>query len=214
MTTTTATMIRTRTCGPSVMLGGVAHLSRGRAHASLRGPRFVGGDRTRLGPVVRAAPAGPGEGAQPSGAFTPELKAAADRLIAENKVVLFMKGTKYFPQCGFSNTCVQILNALSVPFEDVNILEVGWRSLRVRRPPARPSDQSIDRSTAPSIDVLTRRSFAAQDERLRTGMKEYSQWPTFPQVYVDGEFFGGCDILLEAYESGELQETMERVLAS
>ena len=61
---------------------------------------------------------------------------------------------------------------------------------------------------------MTRRSFAAQDERLRTGMKEYSQWPTFPQVYVDGEFFGGCDILLEAYESGELQETMERVLAS
>jgi monothiol glutaredoxin len=68
-----------------------------------------------------------------------------------------MKGNKMFPQCGFSNTCVQILNKMNVPFETVNILE---------------------------------------DDSLRQGMKEYSAWPTFPQLYIDGEFFGGCDITL------------------
>ena len=57
------------------------------------------------------------------GAFTPELKTAVDRLVGENKIVLFMKGTKMFPQCGFSNTCVQIFNQLGAPFEDVNVLE-------------------------------------------------------------------------------------------
>lgn len=145
-------------------------------------------------------------------------RAAVDRLVGENKIVLFMKvrrrlphhfplpknknkkkngraqtdelslslahrsllcsrpqGTKMFPQCGFSNTCVQIFNQLGAPFEDVNVLE---------------------------------------DERIRTGMKEYSQWPTFPQVYIEGEFYGGCDILLESYQSGELEEYVERVLAS
>lgn len=66
-----------------------------------------------------------------------------------------MKGTKDFPQCGFSNTVVQILNSLNVPFETINILE---------------------------------------NELLRMGLKEYSSWPTFPQLYIDGEFFGGCDI--------------------
>lgn len=66
-----------------------------------------------------------------------------------------MKGTKDFPQCGFSNTVVSILKAVNVPFETVNILE---------------------------------------NEMLRQGLKEYSQWPTFPQLYIDGEFFGGCDI--------------------
>ena len=75
-----------------------------------------------------------------------------------------MKGTKMFPQCGFSNTCVMILNSLEVPYEAVNILE---------------------------------------DERLRQGLKEYSAWPTFPQVYIDGEFFGGCDITLGEGRGGE-----------
>lgn len=88
-------------------------------------------------------------------ALTPELKESLDKYLNDNKVVLFMKGNKMFPQCGFSNTCVQILNNLSVPYETVNILE---------------------------------------DESLRQGMKEYSAWPTFPQLYIDGEFFGGCDI--------------------
>uniref|UniRef100_A0A2P2J5B6 Uncharacterized protein MANES_04G095400 n=1 Tax=Rhizophora mucronata TaxID=61149 RepID=A0A2P2J5B6_RHIMU len=66
-----------------------------------------------------------------------------------------MKGNKEFPQCGFSNTVVQILNSLGVPFETINILE---------------------------------------NEILRQGLKEYSNWPTFPQLYIEGEFFGGCDI--------------------
>ncbi|KAG0621393.1 hypothetical protein M758_3G016600 [Ceratodon purpureus] len=109
------------------------------------------------------------------GALTPELKEALDKYLNENKVVLFMKGNKMFPQCGFSNTCVQILNSLEVPYETVNILE---------------------------------------DDSLRQGMKEYSAWPTFPQLYIDGEFFGGCDITLESYSSGELKEVLERAMLS
>lgn len=88
-------------------------------------------------------------------ALTPELRTTLDKVVASQKVVLFMKGTKEFPQCGFSSTVVQILNSLSVPFETINILE---------------------------------------NEILRQGLKEYSNWPTFPQLYIDGEFFGGCDI--------------------
>lgn len=71
-----------------------------------------------------------------------------------------MKGTKEFPQCGFSNTVVQILKSLNVPFETINILE---------------------------------------NQILREGLKEYSNWPTFPQLYIDGEFFGGCDITVGEY---------------
>lgn len=107
-----------------------------------------------------------------------ELRKALDDFISQHKIVLFMKGTQQFPQCGFSNTCVQIFHALEVPsgeFTCVNILE---------------------------------------DESLRSGLKEYSMWPTFPQVYIDGEFFGGCDVMIESYQNGELQETVERVLAS
>lgn len=88
-------------------------------------------------------------------ALTPELKTTLDKVVTSHKVVLFMKGTKDFPQCGFSNTVVQILNSLNVPFETFNILE---------------------------------------NEMLRQGLKEYSSWPTFPQLYIEGEFFGGCDI--------------------
>mmetsp|Transcript_28285 Transcript_28285/g.34357 ORF Transcript_28285/g.34357 Transcript_28285/m.34357 type:complete len:188 (-) Transcript_28285:602-1165(-) len=109
----------------------------------------------------------------PHAAISEEFKEAVDNLINDHKIVLFMKGTKQFPQCGFSNTCVQILNVLEVPYETVNILE---------------------------------------DEQLRSGMKEYSMWPTFPQVYMGGEFFGGCDIMIESYQSGELVETVERIM--
>lgn len=116
--------------------------------------------------------AGPSAG---GGALTPQLKEALDKYLSENKVVLFMKGNKMFPQCGFSNTCVQILNSLQVPFETVNILE---------------------------------------DESLRQGLKEYSEWPTFPQLYIDGEFFGGCDITLQSYTSGELKELLEKAMLS
>ncbi|CAL8464006.1 g3541 [Coccomyxa elongata] len=107
--------------------------------------------------------------------LSPELREALEKFINSHKVVLFMKGTKQFPQCGFSNTCVQILNTLNVPYETVNILE---------------------------------------DERLRSGMKEFSQWPTFPQVYINGEFYGGCDIMIEAYTNGELVETLEAAINS
>ncbi|CAN6464577.1 unnamed protein product [Victoria cruziana] len=88
-------------------------------------------------------------------ALSPELKSTLDKVVSSHKVVLFMKGTKDFPQCGFSHTVVQILKSLNVPFETLNILE---------------------------------------NESLRQGLKEYSNWPTFPQLYIDGEFFGGCDI--------------------
>eukprot|EP00475_Leptophrys_vorax_P022766 TRINITY_DN30988_c0_g1_i1.p1 TRINITY_DN30988_c0_g1~~TRINITY_DN30988_c0_g1_i1.p1 ORF type:complete len:180 (+),score=21.40 TRINITY_DN30988_c0_g1_i1:93-632(+) len=116
-----------------------------------------------------------GGGAPSSESLTPELKSALDKFVAENKVVLFMKGTKQFPQCGFSNTCVQILGAINAPFEAVNILE---------------------------------------NDQLRQALKEYSSWPTFPQLYIDGEFFGGCDITIEAFQSGELKETIEKALVS
>lgn len=88
-------------------------------------------------------------------ALNPELKTTLDKVVTSQKVVLFMKGTKEFPQCGFSNSIVQILKSLNVSFEAINILE---------------------------------------NEILRQGLKEYSNWPTFPQLYIDGEFFGGCDI--------------------
>ncbi|PSS33962.1 Monothiol glutaredoxin-S14 like [Actinidia chinensis var. chinensis] len=108
-------------------------------------------------------------------AITPELKTTLDKVVTSHKVVLFMKGTKEFPQCGFSHTVVQILTSLNVPFETLNILE---------------------------------------NDVLRQGLKEYSNWPTFPQLYIDGEFFGGCDIAVEAYKSGQLQELLEKTLCS
>ncbi|XP_062145464.1 monothiol glutaredoxin-S7, chloroplastic [Alnus glutinosa] len=108
-------------------------------------------------------------------ALTPELKTTLDKVVTSSKVVLFMKGTKEFPQCGFSNTVVQILKSLNAPFETINILE---------------------------------------NEILRQGLKEYSSWPTFPQLYIEGEFFGGCDITVEAYKSGQLQEQLEKAMCS
>ncbi|KAF7069425.1 hypothetical protein CFC21_075058 [Triticum aestivum] len=103
------------------------------------------------------------------------MKDTLDKVVSAHKVVLFMKGTKDFPQCGFSHTVVQILRSLDVPFE--------------------------------TLDVLA-------NDALRQGLKDYSSWPTFPQLYIDGEFFGGCDITLEAYKSGELQETLEKAMCS
>ncbi len=89
--------------------------------------------------------------------------------------MVFMKGTKLMPQCGFSNNVVQILNSLSISFE--------------------------------TFDVLS-------DMDVRQGIKDYSNWPTIPQVYVNGEFIGGSDILIEMYNSGELKEKLEIALAS
>lgn len=107
--------------------------------------------------------------------MNPELKARLDSLVQQNKIMVFMKGSKLMPQCGFSNNVVQILNTLAVPFE--------------------------------SCDVLA-------DPDIRQGIKEYSNWPTIPQVYINGEFVGGSDILIELYQSGELQQMVEVALAS
>ncbi|KAI4318602.1 hypothetical protein MLD38_032282 [Melastoma candidum] len=128
----------------------------------------------RLSPRSRRASSGSPFRCFASG-LSPELKDTLDKVVTSHKVVLFMKGTKDFPQCGFSNTVVQILKSLSVPFETINILE---------------------------------------NELLRQGLKEYSMWPTFPQLYIEGEFFGGCDITVEAYKSGELQELLEKAMCS
>ena len=107
--------------------------------------------------------------------MTPELKERIDNLLKQNKIMVFMKGTKLMPQCGFSNNVVQMLNTLGVPFE--------------------------------TVDVLA-------DSEIRQGIKEYSNWPTIPQVYINGEFVGGSDILIEMYQKGELQQTVEVALAS
>ncbi len=107
--------------------------------------------------------------------MTPELQTKIDNLVKQNKIVVFMKGSKLMPQCGFSNNVVQILSTLGVPFETVDILA---------------------------------------DNEIRQGIKEYSNWPTIPQVYVNGEFLGGSDILIEMYQKGELQEMVEVALAS
>lgn len=88
-------------------------------------------------------------------------------LVKSNDIVLFMKGTALFPQCGFSSRAVAILDRLGAKYETVDVL---------------------------------------QDPELRQGIKDYSEWPTIPQLYVKGEFVGGSDIMMEMYESGELQE--------
>jgi monothiol glutaredoxin len=93
-------------------------------------------------------------------------------IVKSNDIVLFMKGTALFPQCGFSSRAVAILNHLGVEFE--------------------------------SVDVL-------QDQGIRQGIKAFSDWPTIPQLYVKGEFVGGSDIMMEMFESGELQQLLGRV---
>jgi monothiol glutaredoxin len=88
-------------------------------------------------------------------------------IVKSNDIVLFMKGTALFPQCGFSSRAVAILDHLGAKYETVDVL---------------------------------------QDPEIRSGIKEYSEWPTIPQLYVKGEFVGGSDIMMEMYESGELQQ--------
>ena len=98
------------------------------------------------------------------------IKARLDKEINSEQVVLFMKGTPVFPQCGFSAAVVGVLSHLSVKFRGINVLE---------------------------------------DENIREGIKVYSDWPTIPQLYVKGEFVGGCDIIREMYETGELLEMLQ-----
>ena len=90
--------------------------------------------------------------------------------VDSNDVVLFMKGTKQFPMCGFSGQVVQIMEYLGTPYKDVNVLE---------------------------------------GDGLRDGIKEFSNWPTIPQLYVKGEFVGGCDIVREMFQAGELQQLLQ-----
>ncbi len=90
-----------------------------------------------------------------------------EREISENNIVLFMKGNKSFPRCGFSAMVVGILQTLGVKFKDIDVLE---------------------------------------SDELRQGIKDFSDWPTIPQLYVNKEFIGGCDIVREMYETGELSK--------
>jgi monothiol glutaredoxin len=92
--------------------------------------------------------------------------------IASDKIVIFMKGNRNFPQCGFSAATIEIFEQLGVPYETVDILA---------------------------------------DSEVREQVKIYSNWPTIPQVYIDGKFIGGCDIVRELYETGELQELVKSV---
>lgn len=106
---------------------------------------------------------------------TPEMtKERIQALVDNHSVLLFMKGSKLFPQCGFSNTAVQILQAYDIDFH--------------------------------TVDVLS-------DEAIRSGVKDFSQWPTIPQLYVAGEFIGGSDIMIELYQTGELGEMIEKARA-
>lgn len=98
--------------------------------------------------------------------MTDETNALVKSHIDSNPVMLFMKGTPQFPQCGFSSVVVQILDHLGVQYESANVLE---------------------------------------SDDLRQGVKEYSDWPTIPQLYIKGEFVGGCDIVREMFENGELR---------
>ncbi len=96
-----------------------------------------------------------------------DTKGRIDEIVRANDIVLFIKGTPLFPQCGFSSRAISILEHLGAEFETVDVL---------------------------------------QDAEIRQGIKEYSDWPTIPQLYVKGEFVGGSDIMLEMYESGELKQ--------
>ena len=99
-----------------------------------------------------------------------DVQQRIDAIVKGNRVVLFMKGTAQFPQCGFSGRAVQVLKACGVTdMKTVNVFE---------------------------------------DEEIRQGIKDYAQWPTIPQLYVNGEFVGGSDIMMEMYESGELQQVL------
>jgi len=98
-----------------------------------------------------------------------EIQDWIKKKVSYQDVVLFMKGTSQFPQCGFSSQIAQILGHLGVPYEDINVLE---------------------------------------DMSIRNGIKVFTKWPTVPQLYVKGEFIGGCDIVREMFQAGELQELL------
>ncbi len=100
-----------------------------------------------------------------------DINTLIDELVKSNPVMLFMKGTPEFPQCGFSGQVVQILNYLGPEFNSANVLE---------------------------------------NDELRQGIKDYASWPTIPQLYVNGEFVGGADIVREMFQAGELLELLKK----
>src|SRR5678816_3759935 len=110
------------------------------------------------------------QGAVPQKEASMSIQQFIDNEVKSNDVVLFMKGTPQFPQCGFSGQVVQILDYLGVPYKGLNVLE---------------------------------------SDELRNGIKAYSNWPTIPQLYVKGEFVGGCDIVREMFQAGELHTLMK-----
>ncbi len=95
--------------------------------------------------------------------------------VEHNKIVIFMKGNRHFPQCGFSASTIEIFEGLGAPYETVDVL---------------------------------------QDPEVREGVKQFTKWPTIPQVFIDGKFVGGCDIVREMHENGELQPMVKDLLAS
>ena len=99
-----------------------------------------------------------------------DMKEEIQKTIDENMVVLYMKGTKEMPMCGFSNSVTQVMNGYSIPYVEVNVLE---------------------------------------DPDIRVKLAEISNWPTIPQLFIDGELVGGCDITLELHQSGELKKMLE-----
>jgi monothiol glutaredoxin len=101
-----------------------------------------------------------------------DVQQRIDSIVKGGRVVLFMKGTAQFPQCGFSGRAIQVLKASGVKeLKTVNVLE---------------------------------------DDEIRQGIKDYADWPTIPQLYIDGEFVGGSDIMMEMYQSGELQQLINK----
>jgi monothiol glutaredoxin len=104
-----------------------------------------------------------------------QAQSKIQQVIDDNPIVVFMKGTKHFPQCGFSATVVEVLKRLEANFEAVNVLE---------------------------------------DPSIRQGIKDYANWPTIPQLYVNGKFIGGCDIVRDMYTSGELGPIIEQAKGS
>ena len=100
-----------------------------------------------------------------------DVNARIEDQLSSHDVLLYMKGTPDFPQCGFSGQVISALNAIGKPYSYVNIFE---------------------------------------DQEVREGLKAYSNWPTFPQLYVKGELVGGCDIVIEMYNSGELKDLLEQ----
>lgn len=100
-----------------------------------------------------------------------DINAKIEEQLKSNDILLYMKGTPDFPQCGFSGQAIAALNAVGQPYSYVNIFE---------------------------------------DQEIREGLKAYSNWPTFPQLYVKGELIGGSDIVIEMYHSGELKELLDK----